>query len=472
MKVNQLKVTPLMNGYRPKYPSYFDKNPLDYPNSRPYPFSLKFIDAMSVAGFVGAVMFSTGCYSQNDSIKQQILRPLQNSFPVSCANIPYSPAMYGTGLPRRLNREDAIEVINNVFKSEGLNISKDTLISRKNINIKANAYNKKYNIGYIWMDFRNSGEGILKNWHFSQHNENNFDSQVNELKKRLVINYNSYIQDSDNFFRYRKGKLAEELKQDLNSNLARIDRQYFIKRYGKFKFQKYLSKLGKYNLHKSEEKWIDDLIKRVDDNTEAYAMIYLFRNVVMFFKYADTSTKSMIYQEINDINDMHNIHEWEKRSKLFINSLENIPNYYNYHRDDKFYSLFAEIITKKPWQERKNHFDLIDKYIDSESISLDEVNILEKAAENKEYFIAPISQRDNRTIIPEFNSNLNTLRNQYRLSDSQTEKDSIRKIMDIEIEDYYSNYEKNMEESKLEVLKRLEIDVRNYIKWAKFQQGY
>ena len=97
-----MKVEPARKIYRPKYPSFEDKNPLLFPETKPYPFSMRFINWVSTGGLASIMLLSSNAAGQTSQDS------LYNPFPLENAQVPYRPVMFGTGMPERLKSKEAI----------------------------------------------------------------------------------------------------------------------------------------------------------------------------------------------------------------------------------------------------------------------------------------------------------------------------------------------------------------------------
>lgn len=526
-KKKQISVSPKSKVYQPKYPSFNDKNPLEYPESRPYPFAHPFIQAMSMAGFTGALMLMplTGC-KVTPPYKTPVLSG--NPFPLSAARVPYSPVMFGTGAPSRLEREDVVGFINNIFVSEGLTISKDTLIKKDGLSVIVDAYNKEYDIGYVWMDYFNEGKGMMT----PKRGVNKKALNQRQMEKRCVYNikqeYERYLENTERYLKINSydGTKRVELKRDLAKELPRLAteeerRNYFYLKQKDGHLANYLERLNKEVSIPDEVKtWKIAIAHRINDPRAALALLLRTSVVSIHLKYGNDELKETIVKELKEITSTKSNKIWRKRNEALIDLLNvlrspyKLENYYNYQ------AVVSDVIKKQDWQNRKHSYKRIEEVIDSEQISYKEALEIENASQNGDYFIAPISIRDKRSIYrvqmfdnlrydnlrftastPAERDSIEQLiiqmkaeqkaknlkkdkkraRNKELLSllndaETQVEKDSIQQLLsnirEEDQRDFQEKVKRRTEEGKMKALRLLEVDVRRYIQWAKSQQGY
>ena len=87
MKKKPLQVQPARKVYKPKYPSFEDKNPLLHPETRPYPFNYKFMQWATAGGLASIMLFSGNdllAQTQKGHIVQSVsIRKCQGPVPAS-----------------------------------------------------------------------------------------------------------------------------------------------------------------------------------------------------------------------------------------------------------------------------------------------------------------------------------------------------------------------------------------------------
>ena len=143
-KKSKLKVTPVKRYNRAKYPRFDDPNPVDHPDTLPYPFSEKVIKILCGMGFTGALILSSPDEAEvftPEVISLKKRDTTANPFTEKMTGLPYMPASFGTGLPSRLRREDAIGVINRVFREEGVSLDKMFDVKKDGVVVTADGYN-------------------------------------------------------------------------------------------------------------------------------------------------------------------------------------------------------------------------------------------------------------------------------------------------------------------------------------------
>ena len=99
--MKKLKVQPIRKYKTPKYPSHLDKNPIDHPETLPYPFKEKMLHGLFIMGLVATPY---GFAVENNP-------NVENPFPFQKTGLPHMSAMFGTGLPEHLSSKEARSTI-------------------------------------------------------------------------------------------------------------------------------------------------------------------------------------------------------------------------------------------------------------------------------------------------------------------------------------------------------------------------
>jgi hypothetical protein len=490
-KPSRLKVQPAGKTYRPKYPSFEEENPLENPAAYPYPLSHKMLQVLSVTGFTGALMLSTisGCDTVRNTSEALPTTKNTNPFPVSVTNLPYQPASFGTGLPSRMKSEDAIDLINQAFQKEGLELKFDTVIEMNGIRLPVNAYNEKYRLGYVWINHTNMGEGMLlgNSW-----NRMSFVSQEEaekNIKARVDSYWEKYSEQLDEFVqRFIRGEevAAESFRQKLNAGLPAIQSQKGKERF--FKEQYYAYQLEVQQAYRGDEPSLSEEIimqiaERIEQPVAASALMGRFRSSINRYSrphlVGSDFTKVLNY-ELEQIKASAPDKEWRKRLESLISLLTIVEQHQLIHKGNPVLDALAALLAMENWQNRSQHLDKVYKLLDEQLLDFSEMEKMEKMAEEGEAFIAPISARDNRTILqgrgiysePEVRQQLRVLNEEYRAAKTEEEKDSIRVLRLAMQKEIYQQQKIYRDSLNQPVLRRLENDVRDYIQWAKAQQGY
>ena len=150
MQKKPLKVEPARKIYLPKYPSFKDKNPLLHPETRPYPFSLKFINWASTGGLAGIMLLGGG------NVLGQVQKDsLYNPFPLENARVPYQPVSFGTGMPERLKSAEVRKAIMNAFAESGIELDDEIWLDNGDLEVHLTGYNNEEQIGFLLIDYNN-----------------------------------------------------------------------------------------------------------------------------------------------------------------------------------------------------------------------------------------------------------------------------------------------------------------------------
>lgn len=485
----KLSVHPLRKAYQPKYPSYFDDNPLEYPNAYPYPFSKKMLQALSTTGFTGVLLLSalSGC----DVPKNVSPSPdsLSNPFPVAAANLPYRPIMFGTGLPTRIESEDAIDFINQAFQKEGLEMKYDTLIEVNGIRVPANAYNEQYQLGYVWIDYLNHGKGMAEQ--HETHLSPGLSQPKVEKHYRQQIDYywQQYQEDAAAFVSrhiYHDSKETEDFRNALENKLPAIEnitkrKKSFEEAYTHY----YIYSQSQFNDENPTPavQVIVQISDRVKDPLEVMALMYRFGASISRYnrphRVGEAFTTAFA-NELEQIRDTKNVKKWRNRLEDLIGLLSDVQYYHFIKEGHPILEELRHVLAKEDWRKRKKHASKLYKMIDEHLVDYSEIKKMETLAEKGKSFIAPISSRDDRTIIhrdggryiPELVEQQRDLHRQIRAASSDAQKDSLNLLLEQVNQKERALAKIQSDSMHLATLQRLENDVRLYIQWAKAQQGY
>ena len=158
-----LKVSPLVKYTLPKYPAFDDANPMNAP-----------IEAAAKTGYYKMALFSVvslfTCNPQNTGtivgLQSDSTTPPPKENPIKFDDLgfPHTYAMFGTGLPSRLDRETAVRIIDSLFKENELPLKKDYAFSKDEIAFNATGYNEQLGIGYVWLDNENTARDCYRSW--------------------------------------------------------------------------------------------------------------------------------------------------------------------------------------------------------------------------------------------------------------------------------------------------------------------
>ena len=112
-----LQVKPTVRYKKPRYPSHTEPNPLNHPQTLPYPFSQRLLDWALAAGLlgIGACQFDRGPVV------------IANTFTFDKTGLPYHSPVFGTGQPDHLQAKEMREVALRICREEGLTVREDVL---------------------------------------------------------------------------------------------------------------------------------------------------------------------------------------------------------------------------------------------------------------------------------------------------------------------------------------------------------
>lgn len=286
----KLKVTPIRRYKTPKYPSYLDESPLLMSPS----VSKTGYYATALLGVFGLFAFST---NSNNTGEAKV-----NPIKFKELGFPHTYAAYGTGLPDRLNRETAVAIIDSIFLANKIDLVKEYPISKNGLNFNATGYNKKHNIGYVWLDNKNTTPDCYNSWR-SRFNESSLLPEdliaYKELMQQVEKNQSSY-ESVSKFFRNlteqkRYYKLLElerslwnnpTLKEQINKYIA-DNRNYSDKNYGK-------EILDAYDNEKVD---LEEMKQLVDEESTSIAALSLYNNKLAYHSYGYTVDEEGNYVE-------------------------------------------------------------------------------------------------------------------------------------------------------------------------------
>ncbi len=483
MKNNRLlKVTPLVKAYRPKYPSFSDPNPLDHPESRPYPFTLKMLHRLSAAGFLGTVMFSCGVQAPNykgasDSKTSQ--DSLINPFPISATNLPYQPAMFGTGLPSRLSSREVVEVLNEAFTAEGLHVVKDTSIKIGDQFIPVSAYSPETKIGYILMNSSNHGDGMIKG-KYGVEESNSVKTRKKDLKFQIERSIKSYNSDPIKFLSWQAGKdeYAASIKTELKLNLPlqgseKKQQKYLKKKVTEYVLQSRINRVINNEQDNVRIKWERSAVTHQNDKEDVYVTLSRIGSACNLHSFKPDQLNKL-EEVVLRIDKATNRKAWLKHSNALIELLE-VGNTNRIRGNTKYRELLIDIVSNPDyttWEERCHE---IRELVDIVQLSYEE---LESIADNcdKEYHIAPFSIRDDRTVYrmdyQYDNEEMSALMKKARAETDMTKKAKLNAELAALRVVANSEMDKRRNEAIRAQSLRLQEDMKGYIRWAKSQIGY
>jgi|GEM_PF-6780408 len=123
-----LKVTPILTYNTPKYPAYYEPNPLQIPSKK----------GSKVSFYKTALLGVIGLFSFNNDAEAQTK---ENPIKFEELGFPRRGGMCGTGAPKRLDRESAVAIIDSVFSANAVKLQKDYDFSKGDVVFKTGGYN-------------------------------------------------------------------------------------------------------------------------------------------------------------------------------------------------------------------------------------------------------------------------------------------------------------------------------------------
>jgi len=477
-KRTSLKVQPLRRYKKPIYPSHRDKNPIDHPETLPYPFSHKAINALLAAGILVGVPFlssdampSSNQFQNLPSIEQD---SLVNPFPFESLGVPFIPPSYGTGLPSRLSSEEARKVIDRVFLEEGLELQENYAYDKDGVKVLLSGYDPECQIGYVWVDYYNMGEGMTRSyreWRDDKASDNpeslakrnrqkiktTIRSITYELEERTGRRYDKQVFID----RFEKAKLIGNEKEKMEAlELIKIDLHIENLKYKKDRsqyqfFKKHLKgeslaeKETVLNNWQSQRNVLDTVkrLKRykIENGKQLSEKIERFG-----FELLENKDEAIKKEELG----IYRTFLWSYSRLKYAPLPEEL---------EEKYKAVLQSESKADFMKGANEFL---QFVEDRKLSLEESKALADLGEDENDFIAPIGQRDGRF---SYSSRI------YTYDEEELKK--LKKQLDnqtISKKEFGAALQKLKEEArdipKIEKLKSLENQVRQYIQWAK-QQG-
>jgi len=400
-KRSPLTVKKVTRYNKAKYPSWEDPNPIEHPETMPYPFTAKFLNSFLGIGLAGSMFFS----SQEESNDLTVLPEpteihkdsLQNSFTMENAGVPYMPASFGTGLPSRLVREQAISVINKVFTEEGVLLKEDVSFDNKKAQFIADGYNEDLKIGFLWMDYNNFGEGMVTGGRYydrsyapkktSETLKEQYDFYVRRTEQRIRVLRTDNRAHSAAFYTF--------LENDFETLTDRKKEKQFYNQYLNYRIQSDLLSKS-YLLDRSYVKTIKEKIKtgKHSDLVLAFEVLHWHINFIKLKE--DFKIEKIIEDLASFLQKEKSI--WDREKKVYPEMYGKTQTVQRIGKENqKLIGLMNDVLNVET-KNRSNAIKKLDQYIDLLKIDFSEATKIDKASSQKKYFVAPISQRDNRFI--------------------------------------------------------------------------
>ncbi len=449
-----LEIKPLRRYSTPKYPAYTDPNPLDHPESVPFPFSQRLLQWAMATGLVGM----TAC--QNHAQESPVV--IANTFTFGKTGLPYMPAIFGTGLPDRLTSKEIREVVLRSCREEGLNIEENIIwqVSANNsIGFPVDIFDKSKKIGFAILDYDNTDNSVISRGFYRSHryrliNYNFLSTEWTSFAYGGIpqggmhgwLNMDkqaSWSQEERTFFSMFTKATFSELSEDEQEALSWLFYPMFIKNSFGGENQPVL-----YHKEAIYKAIADRDSKALETALDTRAFIEAVHNVIAPEKWSKNARDRYI-----DAYQVHLNNSNIDTTSYLLEALLGLPREIDYSRDNDVKNVKEKITAifqsyRPDWPQA-----LTDAWRNYEHtrFHLDEVKQLDQLAEDKTVFVAPVSFQDRRITY------------YYTEEELKKEPESPDK----------SDYQKEMEAmTKEAALKKLEEDLRMYIRWATYQGRY
>ncbi len=471
MKKKPLKVQPAKRIYQAKYPSYTDKNPLLYPETRPYPFTQRFINWASTGGIASLMLFS------GQSVSAQVNQDtLYNPFPLENARVPYAPSSFGTGMPERLRSEEALHTIRKAFKESGIELKENVWYEDEEISVYLQGYCEADEIGFLLIDYYN----MDTSFHLNNHNNIPFQeyqalSLLDKFKhdmNRLITNrdnaFQRFVDDKEKYIKRATKYLSENAKEkylEKIQNLAANEnsKSAFEDLYFELEMIQIRDSLNKEDDFDSDVSRYHD--QRFEDNQlKCYLTRYRHR-----FTKPNEHNKPLREKVIAVFENLKSIQSNEEFLEKFL-TLNAFRQYSSgqgiLNKNPDYITLKLEIMNSYPIEKWFDYTHILDEFKNKLYISLDETRLIDLNNKKGTKFIAPISMRDHQMTIrsqysistPELDQQLSQLRKERDEKNGMT--DAVIKARSKEFKELSKQYDYY----KIKELPKAERDSVNQLK--------
>ena len=478
MQKKPLKVEPARRVYKPKYPSYADKNPLLYPETRPYPFSHKFIKWASTGGLASIMLFSG-----SELLGQTQTDSLYNPFPLENARVPYQPVSFGTGMPERIRSEDAIKAIRKAFSESGVQLDENVWMDDGSVSLYLDGYSKEDEIGFVFMNYTNMDETFVNGRSYDRKKKTLRKIKLN-LKKDLELhktNVNGYFQRFvKNKDKYVKGVTRFNITKaaaNFSNQLAELEPKNESEAIFNTYHLQYTIEHAREDLVNKPEP-VQDMIQYIDNRfDDGLEKVVLIRKAGSFKRenFHTDAFYSTVIEKFNDIKGAGSDKDFIKKYMTLYELFHYESGKYFLKRDEHYLAIKVEIMKDYPiekWFEKANK---LDAYKEQKFMSLNEVKKLDKRNKKGKQFIAPISSRDQAMIIRRFGpyapledllKEQALLRKEYNHKNGMTDK--VRSQRKAEYQEVGSRYKwkdmKDLPKQERDSLQKLQTEERAVIK--------
>ena len=452
-------VRPPRRPYRPRYPGYADPNPLEHPETRPYPFTNRFVDAVKKGGLAGALLLGGG------AVKAQSADTLYNPFPLESAGVPYRPVMFGTGLPERLSTDTALAVIQRVFAAENINLDERVEYTADGVSVFLDGYDTEQRIGFVLLSWgKMDGSFELTGYGSDRDGPRGAEEKANRpLAKDLAACLADLERENDyDFARFVRGGEVNAIHfniprgkvlNDLRSSIAELPREEDSR-------TRFDALVLEYALRYQDEhppsggaagtlyRAIRD---RIADPRVRYVLYGAARNLdkidVEDLATDKTEWKTLTDPAVEYVLEAPNNAVFTERLLQLTGLLNFTAGVYVLRSSPLVDSHKLRLMRQYPPREWYARGQMLLDVVDLHAFSYSEVERIDEDNKNCERFIAPISMLDDRMIV-----------HRRRVPN---------KVIEVEGEEVQTfRYVKDENPTKA-----LEDAVRRYIAWARQQMG-
>lgn len=405
MQKKPLKVQPARRIYKPKYPSFEDKNPLVHPETRPYPFSHKFIKWASTGGLASFLLLSG-----NELSGQAPADTLHNPFPLENAQVPYRPVSFGTGLPERLKSEEAVQAIRKAFAESGIQLEEHVWLEGENIGVYLDGYSRKDKIGFLFMDYANMDtsftigsypqrsyletEAAMNGKYDLQYNVKQSVERRAEEFRRFLEDKAAYIEE---LTRYRPTALERAYADQLSELAPREEsEERFNTCHLQYSLDAYRQGIKEEEgLHVDISRHIDS---RFEDSVEKRILWSYIHSLRRHAYYTD-EFYGKVSAAVSQLKSIGPNKDFIERYLALIEFLNYNNGSYLLHKDTAYQELKLGIMKAYPPEQWLDNLEPLDACHDRNFVSLSEARRIDEKNEDGTQFIAPISLRDPVMII-------------------------------------------------------------------------
>lgn len=116
----------------------------------------------------------------------------KNPFTFEKTGLPHQTSFCGVGLPELISTDLAENVIEQIFINKGFKLTKNYLYEKDSLSFVLNGYDKKNEIGYVYLDYNNLDDDALIPWEddsFVLFDEpNSFDAKIENESETQRLN--------------------------------------------------------------------------------------------------------------------------------------------------------------------------------------------------------------------------------------------------------------------------------------------